>query len=404
MCRTVCSTIPGSSPSLFPMASSECPSATSASRPRSESLSSPVRRWQNELRGQVGYDTVMACRSLLHRILQAAEDDHRIDANPVRKVPAPKPPVDPATLLGRAARRSYTPRGVRPAARRRPSVLARSLHLPGRHRAARRGAARPARPSRRSCPAPPGGAGGPLRGRQVWPRLQEPAQERRQHPSCPTRRPGRRRHRPAAPPRLPSKHAGIRRARRRQRHPGRNPNPTVARQPAPRLPHTAVARVADPTATLAYTPRRVLRALREADSGQTPSTLRGQLRGRVPTAHTVYAALCDLEAAGLAVRHAADEGDVPRWSITDPPRDDTLAHLKPRGPHDLRHTFATWLEDAGIPSRVIDELMGHASGQRGRDGSATGPRYRHTTPVMQARAVAAIEERLVFALKVAGFL
>jgi integrase len=26
-----------------------------------------------------------------------------------------------------------------------------------------------------------------------------------------------------------------------------------------------------------------------------------------------------------------------------------LAHLDLRGPHDLRHTYATWLEDAGIP-------------------------------------------------------
>jgi integrase len=26
-----------------------------------------------------------------------------------------------------------------------------------------------------------------------------------------------------------------------------------------------------------------------------------------------------------------------------------LAHLDLHGPHDLRHTFATWLEDAGIP-------------------------------------------------------
>ena len=34
-----------------------------------------------------------------------------------------------------------------------------------------------------------------------------------------------------------------------------------------------------------------------------------------------------------------------------------LGHLDLRGPHDLRHTFSTWLEDAGIPARVIDEPM-----------------------------------------------
>ena len=51
-----------------------------------------------------------------------------------------------------------------------------------------------------------------------------------------------------------------------------------------------------------------------------------------------------------------------------------LAHLDLRGPHDLRHTFATWLEEAAIPSRVIDELMGHASGRRdpGTGGSPMG--------------------------------
>ena len=73
------------------------------------------------------------------------------------------------------------------------------------------------------------------------------------------------------------------------------------------------------------------------------------------------------------------------------------------GPPDLRHTFATWQEDAGIPARVIDELMGHqASGRSGRHrGSAIGAHYRHTTPEMAARVIAAVEERLVVVLATA---
>ncbi|HZD02083.1 MAG TPA: hypothetical protein VFA46_18410 [Actinomycetes bacterium] len=54
-----------------------------------------------------------------------------------------------------------------------------------------------------------------------------------------------------------------------------------------------------------------------------------------------------------------------------------LDHLDLHGPHDLRHTCTTWPEDAGIPSRVIDELIGHAGGRR--DGSPMGRTYRHTT-------------------------
>jgi integrase len=72
-----------------------------------------------------------------------------------------------------------------------------------------------------------------------------------------------------------------------------------------------------------------------------------------------------------------------------------LPHLDLRGPHDLRHTYATWLEDGGIPSRVIDELMGHQGGRHGERGSPMGLAYRHTTPEMQARLVAVIEARLV---------
>jgi integrase len=78
-------------------------------------------------------------------------------------------------------------------------------------------------------------------------------------------------------------------------------------------------------------------------------------------------------------------------------------HLELRGPHDPRHTFATWLEDAGIPSRVIDELMGHAGGRRGQSGvgSPMGRIYRETTPTMLARVTAALDERIGRAMTVA---
>jgi hypothetical protein len=54
-----------------------------------------VTQWQHSLAAKVANDTVLACRSLLYRILQAAEDNGIIPDNPVRKVPTPKPPVNP---------------------------------------------------------------------------------------------------------------------------------------------------------------------------------------------------------------------------------------------------------------------------------------------------------------------
>jgi hypothetical protein len=55
------------------------------------------------------------------------------------------------------------------------------------------------------------------------------------------------------------------------------------------------------------------------------------------------------------------------------------------------------LEDEGIPARVIDELMGHEASTRAAQhlGSTMGAHYRHTTPEMATRVVAAIQARLV---------
>jgi integrase len=364
---------------------------------------SVVRRWQNDLRGQVGHDTVTACRSLLHRILQAAEHDRRIDANPVPKVPAPKPPVDADARLGRTKRRSYTPEefghllaAARPWCRdhllclvgtglragellglraRRVDLTARRLEvLEVRYEAGRFGRGYKPRPkSTASIRVVP--LAGPV----------AEAIARQLPAGCP-------------PDTLVFTGPG-----------GGNGVPAGARTALTRdnlhrAYHAAVVRVADPTARLAYTPRRVLRALQDTSPGQTPEALRAHLRGVVPTTRTIRDGLCELEAVGLAARHAAEDGTA-RWSAIEPPRCDPLGDLKLRGPHDLRHTFSTWLEDAGIPPRVIDELMGHAGGRRGggeagQSGSAIGLRYRWTTPAMEARVVAAIGQRLAVALRV----
>ena len=357
-----------------------------------------VRRWQNELRGRVGHDTVMACRSLLNRILQAAEDDRRIDANPVRKVPAPRPPVDTAARLGRAKRRSYTPEEF-------GRLLAGSL---------------PAYRDHLICLVGTGLRAGELLGLRAHrvdlaSRRLEVVEVRYE-----AGRFGRGyKDRPKSPTsiRVVPLASQVVDAIARQLPEGCLPNTLVftgpgggngaaagARTPLTRdnlrrAYHTAVTRVADPTATLAYTPRRVLKALREAGPSQTSEAIRSRLPGRRPTLGTVHDALWQLETADLVAWEDANAGQ-PRWLATDPPRDDSLDNLKLRGPHDLRHTFSTWLEDAGIPARVIDELMGHAGGHRGGDGSAIGLRYRHTSPEMEARVVAAIEQRLVISLAV----
>jgi integrase len=152
---------------------------------------------------------------------------------------------------------------------------------------------------------------------------------------------------------------------------------------------------------LRSTAARVLRTLR-ATGPQTADELEVALadQGRA-IRPTIQTALDELATSGLA---AADgQGPTRRWSPLVPPGDPLLDAVDLRGAHDFRHSFATWLEDAGIPARVIDELMGHETSTRSAQhhGSTMGAHYRHTTPEMATRVVAAIQARLVVVVGVA---
>jgi hypothetical protein len=163
----------------------------------------------------------------------------------------------------------------------------------------------------------------------------------------------------------------------------------------------AAARLTDPARGLPSTVRRVLNAL-WADGAPTLDQLAERFSapgGKLRPA-TIQAALDTLKAGGLVA--PADHGEGPLcWSATAVDQLRRFPDLDLHGPHDLRHTFATWLEDAAIPSRVIDEVMGHAGGRHPEQGSRMGRVYRETTPGMVTRVVAAIEARLAVVLEVA---
>jgi hypothetical protein len=170
-----------------------------------------------------------------------------------------------------------------------------------------------------------------------------------------------------------------------------------------------LAKLADPAAPLRPTARRILLILRDGRDGgpQRVEQLAARLTsvGRRPIRPaTVAAALGELHAAGLAAVDDRDQEKLTgRWVALPVAGDPLLDAVDLHGAHDLRHTYATWLEDAGVPARVIDELMGHQASSRGgqQRGSAMGAHYRHTTPEMAARVAAAIQQRLTVVLAVA---
>jgi integrase len=149
----------------------------------------------------------------------------------------------------------------------------------------------------------------------------------------------------------------------------------------------------------------VLKALR--DGGPQPVdqlAARLAMTGRRIQPTTIAVALRELHGAGLAAVDVEDQDEpAGRGSPLPVERDPLLDTVDLHGAHDFRHTYATWLEGAGIPARVIDELMGHeAMGRTGQHrGSAMGAHYRHTTPEMAARVIDAIQQRLTIVLRVA---
>jgi integrase len=269
----------------------------------------------------------MACRSILFRILQLAEDEGAIAANPVRKVPAPKRRVDPERVFTEATRRALTPEEAGRLLARFPlfwwdhvlCLLGTGLRF-GEFAGLRSHRVRFDRPIPVLQVVDTRYQAGPF-GSGFKPRPKSDAGIR-EIPLAPL----------------------VVEAIRRQLPPSDDPDALVFTGPG--------GGNGVPTGTRTILSRHGFRRLYQS----------------------------------AARRAGAD-----------------LEHLQLRGPHDLRHTFSTWLEDAGIPARVIDELMGHQRSRHGEldGGSRIGTRYRHTTPQMAGRVVEAIEARLALVLQVA---
>jgi integrase len=370
-----------------------------------------VHRWQRDLAAKVGPATLGQCRSLTLRIFQFALDEGAIEANPVPKVPAPKRRADPGLVLRPGTRRALSPEEAGQLLACFPlfwwdhviTLLGTGLRLgelAGLHRrrvhlnqpmpmlqvvdvryqaGSQFGSGFKSRPKSDAS----------IREIPLAPQVVE-AIRRRLPPGGD----------PAAllftgPGGGPGQRGG----------PGvkKGTRTVLSRHNFRRTYHGALAKLADPaTAGLRPTAARVLTALR--DHGPlTTEQLATQLSsgGRTATLAAINRALAELAAAGAA---AVDgDGLAECWTLRPAAQHPLLDAVDLHGAHDFRHTFSTWLEDAGIPARVTDEVMGHqASGRAGRHrGSAIGAHYRHTTSEMAARVVTAVEERLAVVLATA---
>jgi integrase len=281
-----------------------------------------VLRWQHELEGKLGHSGVMACRSILLRILEAARRERLIPTNPVRDVEAPKAPINPDRIFGHEHRRTFTPEEF------------------GRFLAA-------CRPFYRDHFLTQIGTGlrsGELLGlrrRRVYPELR----------------------------RIEVIEVRYEAGRFGRGFKAEPKSPTSVRV-VPMCEHVCQA------------------ILRQLADGVRPDELvfPGPGSNSIPRGARTPLSTHNLRRVYKAAVAKAGED---------------LTHLDLRGLHDLRHTFATWLEDAGIPSRVIDELMGHVGTkhERAQGSSPMGRVYRETTAAMAARVVEVLDERLALAQK-----
>jgi integrase len=286
-----------------------------------------IRQWQNQLAGQLGHESLMACRSILFRILQLAEDEGAIAANPVRKVPAPKRRVDPDRAFADATRRALTPEEA-------GQLLARFPLFWWDHVL---------------CLLGTGLRFGEFAGLRL-----------------------RRVHLDRAIPVLQVVDTRYQAGRFGSGFKPRPKSDAGLREiPLTPLVVEAIGRQLPP----------------EADSNALVFAGPGGGNGVPVGTRTILSRHGFRRLYQHAIHRARSD----------------LEHLQLRGPHDLRHSFSTWLEDEGIPTRVIDELMGHQRSRGGEleGGSRIGARYRHTTPEMAARVIQAVNLRLTIALQVA---
>jgi integrase len=368
-----------------------------------------VRRWQRDLAARVGPATLGQCRSLALRIFQFALDEGAIDTNPVRKVPAPKRRADPDLLLRPGKRRALTPEEAGQLLACFPlfwwdhviTLLGTGLRigeLAGLHR----------RRVHLNQPIPTLQVvdvryqAGSQFGSGFKPRPKSDASIR-EIPLAPQVVEAIRRRLPPGSDPAALLFTGPGGGPGQRGGPGvkKGTRTMLSRHNFRRTYHGALAKLTNPaTAGLRPTAARVLRAL--WDHGPlTAEQLAAQLstQGRTARVATIDQALAELAAAGAATAGPQTQ----RWTLQPGAQHPLLDAVDLHGAHDFRHTFSTWLEDAGIPARVSDELMGHqASGRSGRhQASAIGAHYRHTTPEMAARIVAAVEQRLVIVLATA---